>query len=85
VFVRRRREHRTQVQEFDAMDEMTGWLQGLGLGHYARSFVEQGIEFDLLADLGNEDLKTLGVAALGHRKRLLRAIGDLPVTSAPRA
>ena len=69
------------------MNELERWLQGLGLGGYAQAFDEQGIEFDLLSELGDDDLKALGVAALGHRKRLLRSIAALngAVSSLPLA
>ncbi|MDM0072464.1 AAA family ATPase [Variovorax sp. J31P207] len=56
------------------MNDVERWLQGLGLGGYAQAFAEQGIEFDLLGELSDDDLKALGVVALGHRKRLLRSI-----------
>ena len=74
------------------MNDVTRWLQDLGLGDYAVAFAAQRIEFDLLADLGDDDLKQLGVTALGHRKRLLKAIAALsggarmatePATTAP--
>jgi class 3 adenylate cyclase/tetratricopeptide (TPR) repeat protein len=65
------------------MNDVEQWLQGLGLGVYAQAFAEQGIEFDLLSELGDDDLKTLGVAALGHRKRLLRSIAALNSGASP--
>ena len=65
------------------MNEVEQWLQGLGLGGYAQAFAEQGIEFDLLSELCDDDLKALGVAALGHRKRLLRSIAALNHGASP--
>jgi len=65
------------------MDDVEQWLQGLGLGVYAQAFAEQGLEFDLLGELGDDDLKALGVAALGHRKRLLRSIAALNSGASP--
>ncbi len=65
------------------MSEVEQWLQGLGLGGYAQAFSDQGVEFDLLVELGDNDLKALGVAALGHRKRLLRAIAALNGAALP--
>ena len=59
------------------MNDVARWLRDLGLGEYATGFAEQQIEFDLLAELGDADLKQLGVTALGHRKRLLKAIAAL--------
>jgi class 3 adenylate cyclase len=65
------------------MNEVEQWLQGLSLGGYAQAFAEQGIEIDLLSELGDDDLKALGVAALGHRKRLLRSIAALNHGASP--
>ncbi len=57
--------------------DVTQWLQSLGLAEYAPAFVEQGMGVDLLGELSDADLKELGVAMLGHRKRLLLAIAAL--------
>jgi class 3 adenylate cyclase/tetratricopeptide (TPR) repeat protein len=47
-----------------------------GLARYTQAFIENHIEYDLLPDLTENDLKNLGVS-LGHRKTLLRAIETL--------
>jgi SAM domain (Sterile alpha motif) len=52
------------------------WLERQGLAHYAQAFEEHNIGFDVLPELGDEDLKELGVP-VGDRKRLLKAIDDL--------
>src|ERR1044072_9276791 len=54
-----------------------GWLEGLGLGQYADAFDANHIDAQLLRDLTGDDLRELGVASLGHRKRLLDAIANL--------
>lgn len=54
--------------------ELESWLDELGLSQYAATFVANAIDFDLVADLTDADLISLGVAPLGHRKRLLNAI-----------
>lgn len=59
------------------MNDVGKWLADLDLGHYAETFALQCIEFDQINDLDDADLKELGVAALGHRKRLLKAITQL--------
>src|SRR5215472_10615497 len=61
------------------MQQIADWLEKLGLDQYAQRFAENDIDFDLLADLTDQDLKELGVASLGHRRRLLRAIAELNV------
>ncbi len=53
------------------------WLADLGLAQYAGAFADHEIAYDQLAELDDADLKEIGVAALGHRKRLLKAIGEL--------
>ena len=52
------------------------WLEGLGLGQYRALFADQAIDSDVLPDLTEEDLMRLDLP-LGHRKKLLKAIGDL--------
>jgi SAM domain (Sterile alpha motif) len=49
----------------------------LGLGQYAPRFAENDITFVILPDLTDHDLEKIGVASLGHRRQLLRAIGEL--------
>ena len=69
-------------------EEITAWLDGIGLVQYATIFAENAIDLDILPDLTEADLERLGVA-LGHRKRILRAIAALldarsaPAASAP--
>ena len=53
------------------------WLQGLGLDQYAGTFEDNAVEFDILTELTDADLKEMGIDALGHRKKLLKAIGAL--------
>lgn len=65
------------------MNDVNSWLHSLGLGEYAPAFAEHGIESDLLPELTDADLQTLGVAALGHRKRLLKAVAALNGAAAP--
>jgi class 3 adenylate cyclase len=68
------------------------WLTDLGVDIYADAFEKNDIDLDIAADLTEDDLKTLGVASLGHRRKLLRAIAVLNTavtddarTSAPSA
>jgi hypothetical protein len=53
------------------------WLRSLGLGKYEAAFRENEITEKVLPNLTAEDLKELGVAALGHRRTLLDAIAAL--------
>jgi SAM (Sterile alpha motif) domain-containing protein len=76
------------------MQQIADWLEKLGLGQYVPRFAENDINFAILSDLTDQDLKELGVSSLGHRRQLLRAIAELntvekgapklaPATAAP--
>jgi hypothetical protein len=60
-----------------AMQQVADWLEKLGLGQYAQRFAENDINFSILSDLTDQDLKEIGVSSLGHRRQLLRAIAEL--------
>ena len=53
------------------------WLRSLGLGKYEAAFRENDIDETVLPSLTHENLKELGVASLGHRRKLLDAIAAL--------
>jgi class 3 adenylate cyclase/tetratricopeptide (TPR) repeat protein len=53
------------------------WLRSLGLERYEAAFRENEIDETVLLRLTAEDLKELGVGALGHRRKLLDAITAL--------
>jgi class 3 adenylate cyclase len=57
--------------------DLGGWLRSLGLEQYEGAFRENDIDDKVLSSLTAEDLKDLGVASIGHRRRLLDAIGLL--------
>jgi class 3 adenylate cyclase/tetratricopeptide (TPR) repeat protein len=57
--------------------EVADWLRSIGLGEYPEAFEKNAIGWDLLPTLTPGDLTDLGVIALGHRKKLLRAIEQL--------
>jgi class 3 adenylate cyclase/tetratricopeptide (TPR) repeat protein len=77
------------------MLQIAEWLEQLGMSEYAQYFAENDIDFAILGDLTDQDLEKIGVASLGHRRKLLRAIADLegiekrapavPVAPAPSA
>jgi class 3 adenylate cyclase len=57
------------------MQDLAHWLEELGMSEYAQRFAENGIDFGVLPDLTDQDLKDIGVL-LGHRRKILRAIGE---------
>ena len=63
--------------------DIDGWLRRIGLAQYAEMFRANDIDGELLRRLTNDDLKDVGVASFGHRKKLLEAIAELG--SAPAA
>src|SRR5438067_3042679 len=63
--------------------DLAEWLGRHGLGQYAETFAENNIEYSVLTDLTENDLKNLGVSSLGHRKKLLRAIEALTAAGQP--
>ena len=67
--------------------DVGAWLRGLGLGQYEQAFRDNDVDAGLLPTLTADDLRELGVASLGHRKRLLAAIAALspsaPIASVP--
>jgi predicted ATPase/class 3 adenylate cyclase len=68
------------------MRSIEEWLASLGLAEYASRFAEHRIDFSILGDLTDRDLKDeLGIVVLGDRRRLLRAIAELakPASAIP--
>ena len=58
------------------MKQIADWLEKLGMSEYTEQFAENDIDLSVLVDLTDQDLKELGVASSGHRRKLLRAIAD---------
>ncbi len=57
--------------------DIAAWLKSLGLEQYEHAFRENAIDADVLPKLTAEDLKDLGITAVGHRRKLLEAIAAL--------
>jgi class 3 adenylate cyclase len=67
------------------MEQIADWLEKLGMSEYAQRFAENRIDFSVLRDLTDHDLKDLGIV-LGDRRKMLRAIANLdsePASAAP--
>jgi class 3 adenylate cyclase/tetratricopeptide (TPR) repeat protein len=61
--------------------DVARWIEGLGLGQYAAAFSDNDIDFELLRTISDADLKEIGIASLGHRRKILAAaaaLGSLP-------
>jgi len=57
--------------------DIESWLRSLGLEKYMPAFRENEIDAAMLPKFTADDLKELGVSALGHRKKLIEAIAAL--------
>jgi class 3 adenylate cyclase len=57
--------------------DIAAWLRGLGLERYAPAFRDNEIDWGVLPKLTSEDLREIGVAAIGHRRMLLDAVAAL--------
>jgi class 3 adenylate cyclase len=71
--------------------DVVGWLRGLGLEQYAPAFRDNDVDGEVLPALTSDDLISIGVTSVGHRRKLLAAIASLgtappaaTVTDAPR-
>jgi class 3 adenylate cyclase/predicted ATPase len=56
---------------------VAAWLRSLGLERYEPLFRDNEIDWEVLPKLTSEDLKEIGVIAIGHRRKLLDAIAAL--------
>jgi hypothetical protein len=61
--------------------EIADWLRQLDLEQYIAAFAENAIDWSVLPTLTADDLRELGVVAIGHRRKLLNAIATLSARS----
>jgi class 3 adenylate cyclase len=61
--------------------DIATWLRRLGLDQYESAFRGNDIDGEVLPELTAEDLISLGVTSVGHRRRLLGAIAQLKAES----
>ena len=54
--------------------DIAAWLQGLGLERYVPAFRDNDVDAEVLPELTAEDLISIGVTSVGHRRKLLAAI-----------
>ena len=65
-----------EVEKID-INDIGQWLSSLGLSQYEETFKSNGINFSQVDSLTNEDLSSIGIDALGHRKIIMDGINDL--------
>uniref|UniRef100_A0A671X5Y8 Poly [ADP-ribose] polymerase n=1 Tax=Sparus aurata TaxID=8175 RepID=A0A671X5Y8_SPAAU len=66
-------------KEGESLLDMTinQFLKSLGLEHLRDIFQREQISLDVLADMGHEELKEIGINAYGHRHKLIKGIERL--------
>ena len=57
--------------------DVAAWLRGLGLEQYAPAFHDNDVDGEVLTELTADDLVSIGVTSVGHRRKLLAAIAAL--------
>ena len=57
--------------------DIAAWLRELGLERYEQAFRENDVDAEILPKLTGDDLSAIGVASVGHRRKLLEAIEAL--------
>src|SRR3954470_18916210 len=63
--------------------DVADWLRTLGLEQYEAVFRANDVDAKLLPTLTADDLKEIGIASFGHRRRLLEAIAALRSNAMP--
>jgi class 3 adenylate cyclase len=57
--------------------DIAAWLNRLGLQQYEQTFRDNDIDAEVLPELTADDLISIGVASVGHRRKLFAAIAAL--------
>jgi len=60
-----------------AVNEVGMWLDFIELGEYKINFIENSISGQELFELSDEDLASMGLTKLGHRKKFLKTVQSL--------
>lgn len=73
-------QHREMSLQMDALYidpdtvDIRTWLESRRLGDFAKLFEKHKVDFEILGDLTYEDIKEMGVAEVGSRRKVFRAI-----------
>ena len=65
--------------------DIAAWLNRLGLQQYEQAFRDNDVDAEVLPELTADDLISIGVTSVGHRRKLLAAIAAIgtEVTESP--
>jgi hypothetical protein len=61
--------------------DVAAWLRNLGLGRYVSAFRDNDIDAEVLLKLTAEDLISIGVISVGHRRKLLAPAAGAATTA----
>ncbi|XP_076165189.1 tankyrase isoform X1 [Ptiloglossa arizonensis] len=76
------RDSKDSSKDSSNITTVAGFLQSLGLEHLLELFEREQITLDILAEMGHEDLKQVGVSAYGYRHKLIKGMEKLLNTTA---
>ncbi|KAK7352608.1 hypothetical protein VNO80_18032 [Phaseolus coccineus] len=65
------------AQHVPKVASVVDWLHGLGLGKYEVVFIREEVDWNTLQCLTEEDLLSMGITALGPRKKIVHALREL--------
>jgi len=75
-------QHREMSLKMDALyidpdtADMRTWLEKRSLGDYVKLFERHKVDFEVLGDLTYDDIRELGIAEVGPRRKVFRAISQ---------
>lgn len=58
-------------------EQVADWILNLGLGQYARTFLEENVDGEALIALQHAELKEMGINSVGHRLTVLKSVYDV--------
>ena len=74
-------QHRSMSLSMDAMHgvdpdtaDMRTWLEKRGIGEHLRAFEKHKVDFEILGEITYDDLRELGIAEVGPRRKVFREI-----------
>lgn len=71
-------EAEAESQGEEEVVDVAGWLWGMGMGRYVPAFEAHEVDAEVLPCLTMDDLRDMGIGAVGARRKLFCAIQRLP-------
>ncbi|XP_057304891.1 ephrin type-B receptor 1-B-like [Hydractinia symbiolongicarpus] len=66
--------------DYTVLQTINKWLEAIGMSRYTHNFIDQGFATPRqILDLTLEDLEALGIAPIGHRKKVYKAIQNTKI------